>query len=49
MRAVLILRLAGKAEGAAQKGESRVRAFGGVPTFPVVKRVLRRPWAIFCS
>ena len=40
MRAVSILQLAGEAEGAAQKGESRVRAFGGVPTFPVVKRVL---------
>ena len=40
MCAVSILRLAGEAEGAAQKGESRVRAFGGVPTFPVVKRVL---------
>ena len=40
MRAVSILQLAGEAEGAAQKGESPVRAFGGVPTFPVVKRVL---------
>ena len=40
MRAVSILQLAGEAEGAAQKGESRVRAVGGVPTFTVVKRVL---------
>ena len=40
MRAVSSLQLAGEAEGAAQKGKSRVRAFGGVPTFPVVKRVL---------
>ena len=43
-----ILRFAGNTAGAAQKGEYRVRGFGGVLTFPVVKvaRVVWRPCSL---
>ena len=43
-RVASILRLADEAGGAARKGDSRVRGFGGVPTFPVVKRLCVAPF-----